>query len=247
LEQERLADGVHRRHHWLMSNPTGFGIRRSAPLAKLGFWFAMLLPSCCCAALQWDSLQVSETAWAGDKSAVATYRFRNTGTRPVTITSLQTSCGCTTAEIPKKVFLAGEVGTVKATMDLGNRFGPQTKLITVICDDAPAKPTELVLSVNIQSFATANPQFVYWKLGEKNSPKRILISANALQTIADVQARPVNPAFRARIVAVQPGKEYELWLAPESTDKSMNASIDWSVFAAGQLRPTTAVFAAVTK
>ncbi len=185
--------------------------------------------------------------WAGDKNAVAVYRFHNAGNSPITITSLKTSCGCTTAEMSKKTFAAGEAGEVKATFEVGDRVGQQTKLITVISDDVPSRTTNLVLEVNIREFATMNPRFVYWRVGEATSEKRIEIAANASQTIAAVEARPIDLNISARIEQVEPGRKYILWLMPVSTAKALVINVSCAISIEGRSQSVLSAYASVMK
>lgn len=51
------------------------------------------------------------------KPANATFNFTNNGTAPVTITTVQTSCGCTSPSYTKEPIKPGEKGTVTLTYD----------------------------------------------------------------------------------------------------------------------------------
>lgn len=87
-----------------------------------------LLATSCRGALEWENLQVTESAWAGDKKAVAVYRFRNSGASPITLSSIQTSCGCTTVEIAKRTYDAGESGELSRNDAVGSMFSQQMRV-----------------------------------------------------------------------------------------------------------------------
>ena len=53
------------------------------------------------AGLEWTTTRVELSATAGDSELVADFPFKNTGTSPVSILNLQTSCDCTVATEPK--------------------------------------------------------------------------------------------------------------------------------------------------
>jgi hypothetical protein len=209
--------------------------------------FLWLLPISCFGELKWENFQVTESAWVGDKTVVALFPFHNAGTSSITITSLQTSCDCTTAEIPKKVYAPGETGALKATFQIGDHVGPQTKLIKVISDELPTKPTTLVLQVNIEQFATANPQFVFWRLGDKNTPRRIEIAANPSQNIASIKIAPDNPLIAGRIDTIEPGKRYTLWLTPISTANAISIAFPFAVGIEGRSPQIIAVRTSIVK
>lgn len=59
-----------------------------------------------------------------------TFMFTNTGDKPLIISRVQTSCGCTTPEYSKEPILPGEEGKIVVKYDT-NRQGPFQKSITV--------------------------------------------------------------------------------------------------------------------
>ncbi|MBI2425615.1 MAG: DUF1573 domain-containing protein [Candidatus Hydrogenedentes bacterium] len=65
--------------------------------------------------------------------------IKNEGDTPLSIQNVKTSCGCTVAELKKKVLEPAEETTVSAKFSLKGKTGQQTKIITVESDD-PANP-----------------------------------------------------------------------------------------------------------
>lgn len=70
--------------------------------------------------------------------ATATYEFINTGEKPVVITNVRTSCGCTGKKYPKEPIKPGEKAQVEATYNAA-RVGSFHKTITVRTNEN-AKP-----------------------------------------------------------------------------------------------------------
>ena len=67
--------------------------------------------------------------------------FKNTGKRDLIIRKIRTTCGCTTANLEKKVLKPGEYSSFKAVFKFGSRKGMQRKSIYVISND-PSNPQE---------------------------------------------------------------------------------------------------------
>ena len=67
----------------------------------------------------------------GDASCVFT--FKNISKKPVTLTNVKTSCGCTAADWPKEPVAKKKKGTIKVKYD-SNRVGKFTKTIKVYID-----------------------------------------------------------------------------------------------------------------
>lgn len=61
----------------------------------------------------------------------AEYTFKNTGTSPIILSNVKSTCGCTVPAWPKEPIMPGEEATIKATYNAKNP-GAFTKRITVV-------------------------------------------------------------------------------------------------------------------
>ena len=121
--------------------------------------------------LVWDERQLEQQATAFDLERTFSFMFRNDGDYPVTITSLTSSCGCTTAALTKERYAPGEEGTIEAVFDIGDRHGPQAKTLTVRTDD-PRKPVvTLTVKLDIDQVIELQPRMLLWRKGEPREPK----------------------------------------------------------------------------
>jgi hypothetical protein len=85
----------------------------------------------------------------GDKVEYS-YRFRNTGNKPLIIASAVASCGCTVPEKPEEPIKPGEVGFLKVVFNSKGRVGEVHKTITVTSNAYPKFP-ELKLTGQVVS------------------------------------------------------------------------------------------------
>lgn len=76
------------------------------------------------------------------------YRFRNTGTKPLVVVEATASCGCTVPQKPEKPILPGDIGFIKIVFDSKGRVGEAHKTITVVSNANPEFPP-LVLTGNV--------------------------------------------------------------------------------------------------
>ncbi len=60
-----------------------------------------------------------------------TFEISNTGNKPLVITRVIASCGCTTPEWPKEPIAPGKTGNIKVTFNPEGRPGPFSKTISV--------------------------------------------------------------------------------------------------------------------
>jgi len=59
------------------------------------------------------------------------FKFKNTGEVPLVITTVKTTCGCTTPYWPKKPIQPGESDQIKVRFNTAHKPGKQTKIITI--------------------------------------------------------------------------------------------------------------------
>lgn len=70
---------------------------------------------------------------------VRVFEFTNTGTAPLVISAVRSSCGCTIPKKPEEPIMPGETGKIEVKYDT-NRVGPIRKAITVTSNaDVPTK------------------------------------------------------------------------------------------------------------
>jgi hypothetical protein len=79
----------------------------------------------------------------GEK-VIYNYRFKNTGSKPLIISSASASCGCTVPEKPEEPIKPGETGFLKVVFNSEGRVGPTHKTVTVISNAYPAFPVLLL-------------------------------------------------------------------------------------------------------
>src|ERR1700730_124148 len=109
------------------------------------FTLSILLAVAARAELKWEQNTVELNPSAGDKQAVAHFKYQNTGTTAVHFKSVKASCGCTTTQTQKETVKPGEKGEIIATLNIGDRTGMKMKTVTVQTDDPnPAQAIALL-------------------------------------------------------------------------------------------------------
>ena len=84
------------------------------------------------------------------KNLNVSFRFKNTGSKPLVISNVSASCGCTVPEIPKKPFAPGETGVIKASFNSTGKVGTQSKQVSVYANTNPSMTT-LVFRVEVKA------------------------------------------------------------------------------------------------
>lgn len=85
--------------------------------------------------LVWDKMEQTYAAKPGEQVAEFTFSVRNRSDKPVTITELRPSCGCTVPDMPASpwVIAPGAESSFRATMDFGGKEGTVSKTIEAEC------------------------------------------------------------------------------------------------------------------
>jgi len=78
------------------------------------------------------------------------FRFKNTGKRPLIISRVWAQCGCTVPETPKKPYAPGETGVIKASFNSAGKSGPNSKEVYMSANTNPSTST-LVFHVEVKS------------------------------------------------------------------------------------------------
>lgn len=93
-------------------------------------------------------LEIDRPSVPYDAKEPFVFEFKNTGTTPLIITNVQTSCGCTTAEKPTEPVAKGKSSRIVVNYDT-KRVGPFTKTITVTTN-ASTEPIVLTIKGKVE-------------------------------------------------------------------------------------------------
>lgn len=75
------------------------------------------------------------------ESVEFSFRFKNTGSNPLIVSSAVASCGCTVPEKPEEPIRPGETGFIKVAFNSQGRVGDTHKEVTVSSNAYPAFPS----------------------------------------------------------------------------------------------------------
>src|SRR6266404_5110621 len=174
----------------------------------LTFTLSMFFCVAARAELKWEQNTIELHPSAGDKTAVAHFKYQNTGTTPVRFKSVKASCGCTATQSQKEVVNPGEKGEIVATFNIGDRTGQQLKTVTVQTDDPnPTQATTtLTLKANIAPTLEIKPPVVYWQNGEEPKPKKVSVKAAKEFPAKEITIKSNSPNFESKVEPGKPGE-----------------------------------------
>lgn len=169
------------------------------------------------AGLTWEKTSFATKAVPEDKEVMARFPFKNEGKRPVTITHLESSCGCTIPKLEKKTYAPGESGEIVAYFTIGQRLGMQNSTIQVATSDAPRKPTALRLQIDIPDPLETSPLLITWKRGADAKEQTFSVKAKPGFSVKVAEVSVSNQLFTAEIASAKEGSHYNIAVRPKST------------------------------
>lgn len=170
-----------------------------------------LLALCCSATAQllWDSVERTLPPDAELTTAVATFKFKNTGKEAIRIGEIKTSCKCAAAIVEKKEYGPDEGGQLVMTIDRQGRTGNQTESARIKTSDG--KETVVVLRIQTARFLRVKPGFAVWRLGGESKVREFEVEVTDDKAkVNQVSVTSSNPAFEALVIPVEIGKRYRV-------------------------------------
>jgi hypothetical protein len=187
--------------------------------------FAFCLAARAHAELKFEQTDIELHPTPTDANAVAHFKYENTGPKPVHISSVQTSCGCTVATLKSNDVAPGDKGEITATLSIGNRTGLQHKTVTVLTDDAARPQTVLTLRATIPTLLEVQPIFVFWKQDDQIKPKTIKVKAGADSPVKKITVASSDPEIAAQVEPGDGPKEWKINVLPKDVKKLHNSTL----------------------
>ena len=208
----------------VMMNLSSNRVRRrfAAALLFLAGWSLSLMRAD--AELTWANKFAELKADAKTATLEARFHFTNTGRQPVDVRQIESSCGCTTAELTQRHYAPGESGDIVARYTVGSHVGRQDKTIAVFTNDREA-PTTLTLSIQIPEVLRIAPPFVAWKHAEDAKTKTITLEQLQEAPVEDISVQSSNAGISVALQTLAKGRKYRLDVTPAQTAQTSFATL----------------------
>ena len=178
----------------------------------------------CQADLTWTNKTAELKADARTTTLEAKFHFTNSGRQAIDVRKIESSCGCTTAELEQRHYEPGQSGDIVARYTVGSHVGLQTKTIAVITS-ASDEPTILTLAVQIPEILRITPPYVTWKHDEATTAKHITLELLQATPISDITVQSSNAGVAVAMEEVVKGRKYQLNVTPAQTKQLIFATL----------------------
>ncbi len=85
------------------------------------------------------------------------FRFSNSGTEPLMLLNVQTTCGCTASEWPKMPVPPGDSADIKVRFNTAKKVGRQNKIITVYTNGRKPEEKLKIIANVLPEDSLSNP------------------------------------------------------------------------------------------
>lgn len=181
------------------------------------------------AKLEWTQLAQRPELKLGEREVQVAFEYRNTGTEPVTITEVRTSCGCTAAKLEDPVVMPGQTGHIDVLFRVGERTGAQRIMTHVTTDDPENSVTSLTLAVDIPQLVSASPRILFWRSHEPNSWKKISFRVHPDIDVASVSAYDTGNHFTVELDDSANDGSYVLRAKPQAFKSRTQGSLELNI------------------
>lgn len=100
--------------------------------------------------IEWESLSKNYDKITEGQKLEVSFKFKNTGDKPLVIYEVRPSCGCTAAEPPKEPIAPGAEGVIKGSFDSNGKEGLQHKSLSVRANTKNSQEHSLQFQVNVE-------------------------------------------------------------------------------------------------
>ncbi|MFV1994803.1 MAG: DUF1573 domain-containing protein [Verrucomicrobiales bacterium] len=171
------------------------------------------------AALEFEQTSLERKADLSQERLEVEYPFTNTGSNPVTIVKIDSSCGCLKATTEKNVYAPGESGVLSAAFSVGASSGVFDKSISVTTTSGKEESKQVLeLRVHVPALMLVTPKVLSWKAGEAPVPKKYYLEVKREKPVHVIRAFASRDGYECEVVVVEEGKKYYVVLTPPSTE-----------------------------
>jgi hypothetical protein len=153
-----------------------------------------------------------------DDEIETTFHFTNTGSKPLTVTGLESTCSCLEASVDQRTYAPGTRGSGKALFKVSSFVGRHEKTLHLYTDDPAAPEQVLTFILDVPVVVSIEPNLLTWTQGDAPEPKTMVIRMVGEDPMRITKITPTRENVRHELKEITPGREYHLVVTPTSTD-----------------------------
>lgn len=142
-------------------------------------------------------------------------QFKNSGELPLKVMRIQTSCGCTAAELNKMEYQPGEAGEIDIQLNTKGFSGVVRKYVTIYLEEGTPSSSRIVLQANIKTNIEIKPAYLDLQNIEMKSEENgrsLLVTNNFTEplVIKEILTNIKNLEISYKTMTLKPGASEEI-------------------------------------
>ena len=133
---------------------------------------------CTHANLAFEKYIIEDVMYSSNHIYPFSFKFKNSGNSDISISSIDTSCGCVVLNGYKRTVSVGEKGTIDGKFYATGRQGPQRTSIIVKTNAVIGSRIDLLLKIRIKNPINFSSRILHWKKDVEYNPKTITITSD---------------------------------------------------------------------
>ncbi len=159
------------------------------------------------------------------KEIKVAFPFVNVGSTPVTIKSIQPSCGCTVAASDKVTYAPGEKGVINAVYTIHGATGFQEKELAVTTVEDPDSIKVLTIKAYIPALVSFSPNVLRWTVGDALASKAVSINLLSQQAVKLIGVDCNTDQMMIKLHTLKQDDHYEISVTPVSTNEAISGIV----------------------
>ena len=152
---------------------------------------------------------------AEDSIVRSVIQFRNSGELPLKILRVQTSCGCTAAELKQLEYQTGETGEIEVQFNTKGFSGVVRKYVTIFLEEGTPTSSRVVLQANIKTNIEIKPAYLDFQnieMESKENGRSLLVTNNFSDplVIKEILTNIKNLEISYKQITLNPGASEEI-------------------------------------
>lgn len=152
-----------------------------------------------------------------DETITVSFTFKNEGTKPVKVLSLESTCSCLSSSMDKAVYEPGEMGTGKAEFKISSFVGKHEKSVMVTTDDPEQPEWNIPFILDVPAVVEITPNNVQWWLNEEATAKDITVKMTGADPMKLTKITATRENVEFSFKEITPGREYRVTVKPKQT------------------------------
>lgn len=162
-----------------------------------------------------------QKAKVGTEEVEFVYTAVNVGSKPVTITNVDSGCACIEESVDPRLVQPGQSARISAIYTTEKLNGLAEKIISVTTDQPGVREALLTVKLEMEPIYKIDQNLTTWEKGKKTETKTVNFDVVREKPIHLLSAKSSRSEVKVEVEEVEKGRKYRIHLTPDSTDANM--------------------------